>query len=70
MHHVAVGDDIFLAFEPQLAGVAGAGFAAERDVIGVSNRFGANKTLLEIGVDHAGSGRRPGTAGDGHIEAA
>ena len=27
MHHVAVGDDVFLAFQPQLAGVAGAGFA-------------------------------------------
>ena len=28
MHHVAVGDDVFLAFETQLAGIAGAGFAA------------------------------------------
>jgi hypothetical protein len=28
MHDVAVGDDIFLAFQPQLAGVAGAGLAA------------------------------------------
>jgi hypothetical protein len=27
MHDVAVSDDIFLAFQPQLAGIAGAGFA-------------------------------------------
>jgi len=27
-------DDIFLAFEAQLAGVARAGFTAERDVVG------------------------------------
>ena len=33
MHHVAVGDDVFLAFQAQLAGVARAGFAAERDII-------------------------------------
>ena len=30
MHHVAVGDDVFLAFQPQLAGVARAGLAAVR----------------------------------------
>jgi hypothetical protein len=30
MHDVAVGDDVFLALEPQLAGVAGAGLTAER----------------------------------------
>ena len=28
MHHVAVGDDVFLAFQPQLTGIAGAGLAA------------------------------------------
>jgi hypothetical protein len=65
MHDVAVGDDVFLAFQPQLAGVAGTGFAAERDVIGVGDGFGADKTLLEIGMDHAGGGRRLGAAVDG-----
>jgi hypothetical protein len=30
MHDVAVGDDAFLAFQPQLTGVAGAGLTAER----------------------------------------
>ncbi len=65
MHHVAVGDDIFLAFQPQLAGIAGADLAAERDVIGVGDGFGANKSLFEIGVDDARRGRRLGTAVDG-----
>ena len=65
MHDVAVGDDIFLAFQPQLAGVAGAGFAAERDVIGIGDGFGADKALFEIGMDHAGGGRRLGAAVDG-----
>src|SRR5260370_4962805 len=65
MHDVAVGDDILLAFQPQLAGVAGAGLATERDVISVGNGFGANKTLFEIGVNNAGRSGRPGAAVDG-----
>src|SRR5437660_9107552 len=58
MHDVAVGDDILLAFQPQLAGIASAGFAAKRDVIGVGDGFGADKSLFEIGMDHAGRGGR------------
>src|SRR5260370_42651580 len=65
MHDVAVGDDVLLAFQPQLAGIAGAGLAAERDVIGIGNRPGANKTLFEIGMNAAGGGRRPWAAVDG-----
>jgi hypothetical protein len=65
MHDVAVGDDIFLAFQPQLAGIAGAGFAAKRDVIGIGNRLGPDKALLEIGMDDAGGAGRLGTAVDG-----
>jgi len=53
MHDVAVGDDIVLAFQPQLAGVAGAGFAAERDIIGIGDGFGADKAFFEIGVNDA-----------------
>ena len=59
MHHVAVGDDVFLAFQPQLAGVARAGFAAERDVIVIGDGLGADEALLEIGMDHAGRLRAP-----------
>src|SRR5260370_18582566 len=65
MHDVAVGDDVLLAFQPQLAGIAGAGLAAERDVLGIGNRLGANKTLFEIGMNDAGGGGRPGAAVDG-----
>src|SRR5579863_1387352 len=65
MHHVAVGDDIVLAFQPQFAGVAGAGLAAKRDIIGIADGFGADEALLEIGMNDAGGGRRPGAAVDG-----
>src|ERR1700761_7380521 len=59
VHDVAVSDEIFLAFQAQFSGVAGAGLTAECDVVRVSNGFGANETLFEIGVDHAGRRRRP-----------
>ena len=65
MHHVAVGDDVFLAFQPQLAAVAGAGFAAERDIVGIGDGLGADEALLEIGMDHASRGRPLGAAMDG-----
>ena len=48
MQHVAIGDDIFLAFEPQLAAISCAGFTVQRGVIRISNRLGADKTLLEV----------------------
>src|SRR6202163_4504135 len=65
MHDVAVGDDVFLALQPQLAGVTGAGLAAQCDVIGVGDGFGPDKTLFEIGMNHAGGGRRLGAAAGG-----
>ena len=43
MHDVAVLHDIFLAFEPHLAGVARAGFAAARDVIVIGDGLGADE---------------------------
>ena len=58
MHHVAVGDHVVLAFEPQLAGVARAGLAAERDVVVIGDGLGADEAALEIGVDDAGRLRR------------
>ena len=58
MHDVAVGDDVVLAFQPQLAGIAGAGFAAERNVIGIGDGLGADESLLEVGVNDPGRGRR------------
>jgi hypothetical protein len=65
MHDVAVGHDVFLAFQPQLAGIAGAGFAAEGDVIGVRNGLGTNEALFEIGMDNPRGGRRPCAAVNG-----
>ena len=53
-HHVAVLDDIILSFRAQLAGVSRGSLAAERDVIVVSDRLGADEAALEIGMDGAG----------------
>src|SRR5450432_3344160 len=65
MHDVAVGDDILLALQPQLAGVAGAGLAAQCDVIAVGDGFGPDKALFEISMNHARGGWRLGAAVDG-----
>ena len=51
-------DDVFLAFQPQLAGFLGALLAFVGDVVVVGDDFGANESLLEIGVNHAGCLRR------------
>jgi len=57
---VAVLHDIFLAFLAQLAGIAGAGFAVERDIIVVGDGLGADESPLEVGMDFAGGLRRLG----------
>src|SRR5690606_399964 len=62
---VAVLDEVFLAFLPQLSGLARARLAAERDVVIEGNCFSTNKAALEIGVDLAGGLRRLGTGGEG-----
>src|SRR5262245_51265084 len=59
VQHVAVLDDVVLAFEPELAGVARPRFAVERDVIVVSDGLGADEALLEIGMDDARRLLRP-----------
>ena len=58
MEDVAVLHDIFLAFLAQLARVARAGLAVERDIIVVGDGFGADEAALEIGVDFARGARR------------
>ena len=58
MHHVAVGDDILLAFQSQLADVARAGLAAALDVIVIRDRLGADEATLEVRVDRACGLRR------------
>ena len=58
MHHVAVGDDVILAFQAELAGIARAGFALARNIIVIGDGFGADEALLEIGMDDARRLRR------------
>src|SRR5207237_10089600 len=64
MHDVAVLDDVIGAFEAHLAGILGALLAATGDEIGIGDRLGADKALLEIAVDDAGGLRRLGAARD------
>jgi len=65
MHDVPIGDHVFLAFEAQSAGLAGARLASERDVIVIRDGFGADETALEVGVDDARGLGRLGAAGYG-----
>jgi len=58
MHHVAVAHDVFLAFEPHLAGFLRALFTLVLDKLIIGNHFGANKAFLEIRVDDTGRLRR------------
>src|SRR6185503_3979988 len=58
MNHVAFLDDIGLALEPELAGLARALFAAPRDVLVVADDLGADEAALEVGVDRTGGLRR------------
>src|SRR5438045_6597347 len=64
MHDVAVLHDVIGAFEAHLAGILGALLAATGDEIGIGDRLGADKALLEIAVDDAGGLRRLGAARD------
>src|SRR5260370_38104146 len=65
MHDVSIGDDVFLAFEAQSAGLAGARLAAERHIVVIRNGLGADEAALEISMDDACRLGRLGAAGDG-----
>ncbi len=60
MQHVAISDDIILAFETEFARLTCACLAVCGHVIGIGDGFGADETLLEIGVDHTRRLRRFG----------
>ena len=51
MHDVAIGHDIVLALNTQLAGSLGALLATELDVVVVANDLGLNKAALKVGVE-------------------
>ena len=55
MHHVAIGDDIILAFKSKFARVACTGFTIARDIGVIGDGFRADETFFEIGVDDAGA---------------
>ena len=58
MHHVAVGDDVILAFEAKLPGIAGTGFAAAARIVVIGDGLGADEAALEVGVNDARRLRR------------
>src|ERR1017187_137006 len=57
-HHVAVFDDVFLAFHAVKAFLARGGDGTEVHQIVVSHGLGLDKTAREIRVDHPGGFRR------------
>src|SRR6266436_3010739 len=65
MHDVPIGDDVFLAFQAQSAGLAGACLAAERHIVVIRDGLGANEATFEISMDDARRLGRLGAAGDG-----
>ena len=65
MQHVAVSDDIFLAFLTQLAGFFRSVFTAQANEIVIGNRLGPDKPALHIRVDFTRRIRRLGALMDG-----
>src|SRR6185436_8700210 len=58
VHHIAFLDDVFLALEAQLAGVAGTRLALEPEIVVVRDDLGADEPALEVGMDDARGLRR------------
>ena len=55
MHDVAIGHDIVLALDAQLAGSLGALLATELDIVVVANDLGLNKAALKVGMNDTGA---------------
>ena len=64
--HVAVGDEIVLALEPQLAVIAAGGERAAREQPFARHDFGADEAALDVGVNRAGRFRRGVARGIDH----
>ena len=56
--HIAVEDDVFLAFETKLAVLAARGERAAGEQVLVAHDFGTDETALDVGVDLSGIRRR------------
>src|SRR5438034_8664076 len=54
VQHIVILDDILFRFQPLFAGAFGLSLATRFDEIGKADYFGANKSLLHVGVDGAG----------------
>ena len=54
-HNIAIIDDIVFAFQPPLAGVLRSLFSLVFDKIIESDNFCANKAVLKVCMDNAGS---------------
>ena len=65
MDHVAILDDVFLAFLTPLAGFLCPGLAPARDEVFVTDDLGLDEAALEIGMDHAGGLRGGGSLSHG-----
>ena len=53
MHHIAILNDIILAFYPHFSSFFYLGFAAVTYKIIISNYFCTNEAFFEVGVDNA-----------------
>ena len=54
MDHVAVFDDVFLAFQTPFTGILGTLLALVLDKVVIADDFGTNKALFEVGMDNTG----------------
>ena len=54
VHHVAIFDDVFLAFQTPFTRFLGTGLTFELDEVVVRDHLGTNKAFFEVGVDHTG----------------
>ena len=53
VHHVAVLDDVFFAFDPEFADFAAAFLTAMADKVVVAHDLSLNEAALKVGVDDA-----------------
>src|SRR5438105_924490 len=60
MHHIAILHDILFPLEAEFSRLTRARFTVEGDVIHIFDYFGADKALLEIGMDDARGAWRAG----------